>query len=257
MPVQTTYAAEHEAAYEGQRANLSLINIMSKVAEGSDINFGRAVIRGTADNQAKLPSAAGQEFIGVTELTTAWSVNESDVHLYSEYREMNIIDFGEMWVQTEEAVDPGDPVRFNFSITGGGVIGRFRSSDDGYCDLIDGATFETTAAADTLVKIKLPSPGIAGSTGLAMTASGAINPEISVVTFDTTGGAIAASLADGVAGQIIALKMITDGGTDAVLTPANFADGTDLTFDDANDSALIGFDGATWGVIGTPTATVG
>ena len=59
MPVQssTDYSAAHNAAFEGQRANLGLINIKSKVAQGSDIPFGRAVVRGTADNQAILPSA--------------------------------------------------------------------------------------------------------------------------------------------------------------------------------------------------------
>ena len=157
MPVQDAYTAEQEVAHEGQRADLGLIDIISKAAEGSEINFGRAVIRGTSDDQAKLPSATGQAFMGVTEFTTAWAANASDVHLYEENREMNIVTFGRMWVITEEAVVPGDPVFFRHTAGGGGsIIGRFRTdADTASADQIVGATFETTAGAGALAMIKL------------------------------------------------------------------------------------------------------
>lgn len=158
MPVQTDYTAEHAAAFEGQRVNLGLINITSKVAEGSDVAFGRAIIRGTADNQAKLPSATGQDFLGVTELTTAWSENASDLHVYAEDREMNIIDFGEVYVHTEQAVVPGDPVFFRHTANTAplDVVGRFRKDlDTDKADQITGATFESTTSAGGLAKIRL------------------------------------------------------------------------------------------------------
>ena len=66
MPIQTAYTNAHLPAYEGQMADLALSNPISKVAEGSDINFGRAVVRGTADKQAVLPSSTGQAFVGIT-----------------------------------------------------------------------------------------------------------------------------------------------------------------------------------------------
>jgi len=160
MPVQTSYSEEHSAAYEGQRATLGLTNIFSKVAEGGDIPFGRAVVRGTADNQAKLPSETGQSFLGVTEMTTAWSVNADDLHVYEEHREMNIIDFGEIWVYTEQSVVPGDPVYFRHTAATAplDVVGRFRKdANTDEADLIEGATFETTTSAGGLAKIKLRS----------------------------------------------------------------------------------------------------
>ena len=94
-PVQTStdYSAERAAAFECQETDLGLKNIVSRLAEGSDIPFGRAVVRGTADNEAKLPSATGQAFMGFTLHTTAWAENASGLHLYQQYREMNIIDF--------------------------------------------------------------------------------------------------------------------------------------------------------------------
>jgi len=157
-PVQTAYEAEHAPAYEGQRSSLVLTNIISKVAEGSAIAFGRAVVRGTEDNQAQLPSATGEDFMGVTEMTTAWSEGADDLHQYDENREMNIIDFGDVWVYTEEAVVPGDDVFFRHTADTAplDVIGRFRKDNSGGdADQIPGATFETTAGAGELAKIHL------------------------------------------------------------------------------------------------------
>lgn len=85
--------------------------------------------------------------------------------------------------------------------------------------------------------------------------SGAISLLNNIVYFDSTAGVSTASLADGAAGQRMTLKMLVDGG-DQVVTPANFLDGTTITFDDAGDSCELLFDGTNWGVIGTPTATV-
>jgi hypothetical protein len=158
MPVQTTYESEHDAGFEGQRVSFELTNITSKVAEGSDIAFGRAVVRGTADNQAQLPSTTGEDFMGVTEMTTAWAENSSDLHLYPEYREMNLIDFGKIYVYTEQAVVPGDPVFFRHTAATAplDVVGRFRKdADTANADQIPGATFETTTAAGGIAIIKL------------------------------------------------------------------------------------------------------
>lgn len=70
-----------------------------------------------------------------------------------------------------------------------------------------------------------------------------------------TTGAATGTLADGTqAGQLKHIVLKTDGG-DYVLTPANYANGTTLTFDDAGDSATLLWDGAAWTHIGTPTAT--
>ena len=70
----------------------------------------------------------------------------------------------------------------------------------------------------------------------------------------TTGGAEALTLADGVEGQRLIIKMVSDGG-DGTLTPANLLDGTTITFDGTDSVELI-FLGTSWSVVGTPTATV-
>lgn len=65
-------------------------------------------------------------------------------------------------------------------------------------------------------------------------------------SFITSAGAHTVTLADGsFAGQEKTIILSVDGGT-VTLTPANFADGTSLTFADALDTATLVFDGSDW-----------
>lgn len=254
-PVQTSYSAEHEKGVAGQRADLGLVDIQSKVAEGSDINFGLAVVRGTADNQAKLPSATGQAFLGITEYTTAWAADASDIHLYQENREMNVFDFGRIYAICEDGCSPGDDVFFRHTTGTGTTIGAFRTDDDtNTADQIAGATWETTTAAGALgiIQLRSEAPGVDPLTlSETITAAGAgvVSVSTQVTLFDTTAGAQALTLADGVEGQEKIMKMTVDGATDSVITPTNLQDGTTLTFADVNDSCVLRFIGGTWMVI--------
>ena len=255
-PVQTTYEAEHAAAFEGQRANLGLTNITSKVAQDGDIPFGRAVVRGTADNQAKLPTTGSQAFMGITEMTTAWAENASNLHLYEQYREMNIIDFGEIWVYTEQSVVPGDAVYFRHTAAGSplDVVGRFRKdSSGGDADLITGASFETTTAAGGIAKVNLNTPGVGillapDSSEIITATTAVVGVDTSITYVDTTLGAMAASLADGTEGQLKKIVMTVDGG-DCIITPTNLAVGATLRLTEAFSSFTLQFSGTSWKVI--------
>ena len=73
----------------------------------------------------------------------------------------------------------------------------------------------------------------------SMTAAGAVN----LTTLSTkvaTSGAIALTLADGTAGQIKTITMITDGG-DATLTPTTKTGFSTITFNDVGDSVILQF----------------
>lgn len=256
MPVQTSYEAEHEAAYEGQRVDLGLINITSKVAQAGDIPFGRAVVRGTADNQAKLPTAGSQGFLGITELTSAWAENASNLHLYAQYKEMNIIDFGEIWVYTEQSVVPGNSVYFRHTADTAplNVVGRFRKDASGAdAELITGASFESTTAAGGIAKVKLNTPGVGvllspDSSETITATTAVVGVDTSITYVDTTLGAMAASLADGTEGQIKKIVMTVDGG-DCIITPANLAIGATLRLTDVFSSYTLQFSGTSWKVI--------
>lgn len=253
-PVQSSsdYLAEHAPGFEGQKVDLQVANIISKTAEGSDIAFGRAVVRGTGDDQAILPSATGQAFVGITEMTSAGSEDGSNLHQYEQYREMNVLDFGEIHVYTEQSVVPGDPVYFRHTADTAplDVIGRFRKdASGGDADLIQGAVFETTTAAGGIAQIKLNAPGtgvlLAPNSSETLIAAGAIALTTEVTYFDSTAGAMAMTLADGVEGQIKYLTMLVDGG-DVTVTPANYANGTAIVFNDAFDTCKLRFTGSSW-----------
>ncbi len=267
MPVQASndYDAKHEAGFEGQKVDLQLANIISKtVEEALGILYGRAVVRGTGDDQCLLPSAAGQDFMGVTELTSAGITTTDNVHQYEFQREANILDFGMIYVYTETAVAPGDPVYFRHTANTAPLdeIGVFRNTaDTANADLIPGASFESTTSAGGIAKIKLGNaePGIAVAPGTSETITALGASAISLLTdityIDSTLGAQALTLADGVLNQRKIIKMLVDNG-DSIVTPANFLDGTTITHDDAGDSIELIFDGTNWGTIGASTATV-
>lgn len=68
-----------------------------------------------------------------------------------------------------------------------------------------------------------------------------------IVTKTTGGDAEALTLADGVAGQILVIKLAVDGGGDGTLTPATSTGWATIVFADAGDSATLRFVDATVG----------
>lgn len=82
-----------------------------------------------------------------------------------------------------------------------------------------------------------------------ITVSGAINLTKSYVEFDTTAGAIAASLANGSEGQIVTLILKVDGGSDVTITPTTPLGYASITLDDAGDSVTLLYTSAGWAAI--------
>ena len=157
MSVQDSYTVNHAVGFEGGVVDMSLHNIISKIAEGSDIAPGLAVTRGTGDNQANLPSATGEDFMGITTSTTAGQANGLDVFTYEENSAMNVLDEGRIYVICEDGCVPGDDVFFRHTTGTGTVIGAFRTdADTATADQITGATFESTAAVGAIAIVKLP-----------------------------------------------------------------------------------------------------
>jgi hypothetical protein len=75
------------------------------------------------------------------------------------------------------------------------------------------------------------------------------------VTLLTSTGIHAGTLANGVTGRIKEIYMVVDGG-DFTLTPANFANGTTITFNDAGDYIKLIFDGTNWNIVQNAGCTI-
>lgn len=90
----------------------------------------------------------------------------------------------------------------------------------------------------------------------ALIASGAVDVDGNFFTSTiATVAPIALTMADGGVGQFKNISMITDGG-DAVLTPAHFANGTTITFNDVGDNVLLQFLGGKWTVVSNFGCTI-
>ncbi len=83
----------------------------------------------------------------------------------------------------------------------------------------------------------------------ALSGAGAINATAYYTAWTTTGASQAGTLVNGRAlGQRKRIQLIVDGG-DGILTPANLAGGTTITFADVGDFAELIWDGAEWNAI--------
>ena len=74
----------------------------------------------------------------------------------------------------------------------------------------------------------------------ALSGAGAADLTNLVTELTTAAGAAAVTLADGTtAGQIKIITMVVDGGGTATVTPATFANGTEIAFADVNDTVML------------------
>ena len=151
MPVQTTYG-NMTKAFAGQIADINPKDVISRVAEGA-ISFGFPVVRGTSEQQGKIPSATGQSFIGVCAYTLSAYSDANNVSKVTDEEIASLVRSGYVWVTTEQAVVAGDPVYFVHTTT----VGNFRKdANTNKADAITGATFETSAGVGEVVLIRLP-----------------------------------------------------------------------------------------------------
>ena len=85
-------------------------------------------------------------------------------------------------------------------------------------------------------------------------STGVINLTDTVTLLVTTGSSQAFSLADGVEGQLKIISMKTDGGS-GIVTPANFVNGTTITFDDVEDTVTLLYQSTGWVALARQNAT--
>lgn len=144
-------------------ASLTLANTVANVASGS-IPFGRAVVRNTANNanSIQLPSATGQNFMGVLERTHS-SVDPNNASPTNKVGELGafsagtVIHKGLVVVEVDEAVTPEDNVFFRHTLGGdAGAVGTFRTdADTARADQITNAKFVSVTTGAGLAILSL------------------------------------------------------------------------------------------------------
>ena len=119
------------------------------------------------------------------------------------------------------------------------------------------ASIARTDAAQTFTGTQTFAGAVVGSVQ-ALSGPGAVNVTTVTTAFTSTGTGDALTLADGVAGQLKAVVYVAEtAGTDTgILTPANFGNGSTITFNAVGDSCLLQFLGTDWWVVSLNGAIV-
>lgn len=155
MAVQTSYDSVHAEGFVGQFADLQLTNVFSRSVETAEIDFGLAVVRGTADDKCILPSATGQSFLGIAARTIAGTADTDGDRKYQIGESANILDEGVIYAICEDGCSQGDDVFFRHTTGTGTVIGALRTdADTATADQIASAVWDTTTAAGKIGRVK-------------------------------------------------------------------------------------------------------
>ena len=127
------------------------------------------------------------------------------------------------------------------------------SSDSGFFMLPKSSTAGNARATPDVL---LSGDKTVGTTETVNSAT-ALSLDTLVSELTTGGTGLAMSLANGVVGQIKIITMVSDGGGDAAITPTTFANGTTITFQDANDTAMLLYASTIgWVVVSNSGATI-
>lgn len=152
-PTQTTYAENQEIGTPGQLVNGENFNAFSRTVEtAAGIAFGVPVAQGAADRGCII-MANGLKATGITRRNPAVVPGNGDK--YAQYAEAAIIDEGVVWGRAEEVVAARAQAFWN-PATGKWVAGPATANDV----KIDGAIYDTSAAANGLVAIRVRIPAV-------------------------------------------------------------------------------------------------
>lgn len=149
MSAQTSYAINQGKAYAGQIYALAPHDIVSRKVESATIGFAVATSRGT-DKESQVV-AGGTDFLGITirSLDKEGAANTGAIQ-WNQYEAAGIMRNGYIWAVCPTGCVPGDSVNYVNATgvldSGAAVAGETQ---------LDGATWETVAAAGELAVIRL------------------------------------------------------------------------------------------------------
>lgn len=124
--------------------------------------YGRAVVQGTETRDVLLPTSSNTAFVGITVNSSLYekAVTSNGEQGYPAQSVIDVLSSGEIWVEVEEAVAPGDPVYFRHTATTSNPkVGVFRKSADGTnAALISQARWitKTTGPGVAILEINIP-----------------------------------------------------------------------------------------------------
>jgi len=159
MAAQTTYSIRQGKAYAGLIYAQAPHDIVSRAVEtAAGIGFGVAVTRGTDPDKQVVP-AASADFLGITIRSLEKEGGDAGAIRWNVKETAGIMRVGYIWAVCPTGCVPGNAVKYT---DGTGVLdsGAAGASET----QLNGATWETTAAAGELAVIRIQTSAVtAGS----------------------------------------------------------------------------------------------
>lgn len=123
----------------------------------AEIPFGVMVAQGSADDGAKKVDGTDKP-VGIVVRHHGFAQESSDLGTtgIKPKTMMTVLTHGQIYVRTEDAVDPTDPVRVRTTAAGEEVLGAFRTAaDDNDCALLTGARWMSSAGAGEIAILEI------------------------------------------------------------------------------------------------------
>lgn len=133
--MQTAVEMSMKRARAGLAASaFNAADIITMAAEGA-VPFGRVVVDGTIPPQGKVPANSSDVFRGISVLTHAIESKQgTDPAGYPDEKDMNVMNFGAIWVQTMDTNLPTASAIYA-KVGGGDDAGKLTLSSSGNIDL--------------------------------------------------------------------------------------------------------------------------
>lgn len=157
---QTTYNRVAPDGFAGLLADSGPNTIISRANEEAVAqDFGKPYRRGTdLEVQALLPSAAGQEIIGVSVHRHNEKTRFTGAAKAQPDENLDLLREGVIFVEVEATVVAGGLVAFRFTANGPLLPGGWSSVDDAETDLLSNARWDTGATAGNVARLVLNLP---------------------------------------------------------------------------------------------------
>lgn len=149
MPYNENYNTDPAVAFEGMVADQTPATIVSRTVEVAALTFGHCVKQGAADYGCERVETGDTAILGIAVRNQAAKADDSSTNEYPVKDTASILLKGAIWVKAGATVAAGDPVHVTVD---GSVFGTGAGAGK---VAISGATYETSGAANALVRVRL------------------------------------------------------------------------------------------------------
>jgi hypothetical protein len=157
---QTTYTIEADEAFQGMLGDdgVNRVSVSRANEETVAVEYGRPAVEGTdGAKQFLLPSAAGENFLGIT--LHSHDREDLDADGVSPDEPAELLRKGRIWVKVFEAIALGDDVYYQHTANAGAVPGDWRNdADTANADQLVQAQWLTAASAGELALLEINYP---------------------------------------------------------------------------------------------------